>query len=483
MKQKNWTKIIKPIFIILLIISTIPSIIYLIQNKTILNFDKYFTILFNDTDKLEQTLIYIIVLAIITTLYVLILKNRDKIFKNIKQVYIFIAISATICIFIIPFISSDIFYYLGIGRLDAKYGQNPYYTTITEFVENEDNEKYLENDTTLAAGYSNPWSDTTVVYGPIWTLICKIVAGMSFGNIDIGMLLFKILGVLAHILNCYIIYKLTKKKIFVLLYGLNPFILLEGIVNVHNDMYIITFVLASIYFLLKKKNILASIIFLALATAIKYFTILLLPFIIIYHFRDKKPLERFKNCIIYGIIFILIMIIPYLLYIQDWTVLMGIFTQQEKFAKNFYIILMEYFPTIPNLVTTVNKTLLGAFVIIYLFTCITLINKRKIKFGKEIRKCEYFLIAFLFLLITNFQTWYIMWLFPLLMWQKAKDIKLITQISIISQFANSVFMINGEGWQNGTPFTFFMLLGFCVCLLIQGKKGHFKLRKEQKETS
>ena len=103
MKQKNWAKIIKPIFIILLIISTIPSIIYLIQNKTILNFDKYFTILFNDTDRLEQTVIYIIILAIITTLYVLILKNRDKIFKNIKQVYIFIAISATICIFIIPF--------------------------------------------------------------------------------------------------------------------------------------------------------------------------------------------------------------------------------------------------------------------------------------------------------------------------------------------------------------------------------------------
>lgn len=478
MNKKNWAKILKPMLIILLMVSTIPSIIYLIQNKTILNFDKYFTILFNDTDRLEQTVIYIIILAIITTLYVLILKNRDKIFKNIKQVYIFIAISATICIFIIPFISSDIFYYLGIGRLDSKYGQNPYYTTITEFVESEDNAKYLENDTTLSAGYSNPWSDTTVVYGPIWTLICKIIAGMSFGNIDIGILLFKILGGLAHILNCCIIYKLTKKKIFVLLYGLNPFILLEGIANVHNDMYIITFVLASIYFLIKKKNILASITFLALATAIKYFTILLLPFIIIYHFRDKKPLERFKNCIIYGIIFILIMIIPYLLYIQDWTVLMGIFTQQEKFAKNFYIILMEYFPTIPNLVTTVNKTLLGGFIIIYLFTCITLISKRQIKFGKEIRKCEYFLIAFLFLLITNFQTWYIMWLFPLLMWQKAKNIKLITQISIISQFANSVFMINGEGWENGTPFTFFMLLGICACLLIERERGHLKLRKE-----
>ena len=64
------------------------------------------------------------------------------------------------------------------------------------------------------------------------------------------------------------------------------------------------------------------------------------------------------------------------------------------------------------------------------------------------------------------------------MWQKAKNIKLITQISIISQFANSVFMINGEGWENGTPFTFFMLLGICACLLIERERGHLRLRKE-----
>lgn len=63
-------------------------------------------------------------------------------------------------------------------------------------------------------------------------------------------------------------------------------------------------------------------------------------------------------------------------------------------------------------------------------------------------------MAFLFLLITNFQTWYIMWLFPLMMWQKKENIQLIIQISIVSQFANSVFLINGDGWRNGTPFTF-----------------------------
>ncbi len=75
------------------------------------------------------------------------------------------------------------------------------------------------------------------------------------------------------------------------------------------------------------------------------------------------------------------------------------------------------------------------------------------------RKANYFIMAFLFLLITNFQPWYIMWLFPLLMWQKAENIKWIPQIAIISEFANSIFLTYGEGWQNGTPFTFIFIVG------------------------
>lgn len=54
---------------------------------------------------------------------------------------------AIIFIAVIPFTCSDVFYYLGVGRLDSKYHQNPYYTTIKEFVDSGDNNKYLEQDT------------------------------------------------------------------------------------------------------------------------------------------------------------------------------------------------------------------------------------------------------------------------------------------------------------------------------------------------
>ncbi len=474
-------RILLILFIMASIIFAVPSIRYMIQNGTVLNFNEYFKFCLDDSNRIGQAIIYIAVLVILTLSYFSILKSRKKLFKNIKEVYIYIAIISLIFVFVIPFLSSDIFYYLGIGRLDSQYNQNPYYVTIKDFVESGENSKYLEKDTVLAQGYSNDWGDTTVVYGPVWTFICRIVAGITFGNIDFALLVFKLLNMAIHIVNSYLIYKLTGKKLFVLLYGINPYMLIEGIANVHNDIYVVAFILASLYFLLKKKNLIISILFLALATAIKYFAILLLPFVIIYHFRDKKPSERLKKCIIYGILFLLIIVATYVIYVQDLQVLNGILTQQEKYAKNFYIILMEYF-NIPNLASKINSILLIIFIYIYFSTNVELLCEKKISFRRCARKYEYFLLAFLFLLITNFQPWYIMWLFPLMMWQKKRNMQLIVQISLISQFANTVFLINGEGWRNGTPFTFFMLLGISICLWLNQerdlKRKALKYRKQ-----
>lgn len=467
---------LKILYILFSICFAIPSIKYLLINKTILNFEQYFKYLLDDTYIIDQTLIYIVILSILTIIYLAIIKYRKQIFKNIKEILIFVSIIAMIFIIVLPFTSSDIFYYLGIGRIGSNYNQNPYYTTIKEFVEQDDNVNFLEKDTVLKQGDINYWSDTTVVYGPVWTMICQIVAFLSFGNIDIALLLFKILHVIIHVLNCYIIYKLSNKRIFVLIYGLSPFVLLEGIANVHNDIFIVFFVLMSIYFLIKQKKLLPSIIFLALATAIKYFTILLLPFMIIYHFKKEKPSKRLLKCILYGTIFIIIVLLLYLIYIQDVQVFNGIFTMQTRFAKNFYIIILEYFKEPQQLATIINKTLLYSFVIIYFFTYITVLNKKKISYREELQRYNYFLLAFLFLLITNFQPWYIMWLFPCIIWQKADMIKLIMQISLISEFGNSIFLAYSENWKNGVPFTFLMVTSILIAINLN-LRNRQKLRK------
>jgi uncharacterized membrane protein len=53
-----------------------------------------------------------------------------------------------------------------------------------------------------------------------------------------------------------------------LIYGANPTILFEALSNVHNDIFIVLFILLAIYFVTKKKNLMLSVAFIAMATAI-----------------------------------------------------------------------------------------------------------------------------------------------------------------------------------------------------------------------
>ena len=474
MKEKsekfNKAILLKILFIISSFLFIIPSLKYFIENKTVYQFEQWFKFLLDDSNRMNQTLLYVIVLSIITIFYILIIKNRNKLFKNFKSIIKYIAVVGCIYVFTIPFVCSDVFYYLGVGRIDSKYGQNPYYVTIKEYVDTEDNNQYLSQDTVLAQGYINDWADTTVVYGPVWQLICKVIAIFSFGNINIGLLVFKLINLLVHLVNCYLIYKVTGKKIFALIYGLNPFVLIEGIVCVHNDIFIVLFILLSLYFLLKKKNLLLSIIFLALCTGIKYFSILLLPFIIIYHFRKEKPLSRLFSCIKYGIIFAVTLLIPYLIYAQDLSILAGMGTQQEKVAKSIYIPISEYFSSSIS-ISDLSTLLLSIFVIVYFFTCLTLLFKKKILFREMIQIYTSFLLVFLFALITQFQPWYLMWLMPVIMWHKPNNLKTLGLIGIIAEFANSVFLLNGEGFINGTPFIAIMFIGILLCALIIEKNS------------
>lgn len=392
--------LIKLIFVLSCTIFCIPTLIYIFSGKSILEYNLEYKFLLNASNELNQTIIYIAALAIITILYVVIIKKRKELFSNIKQILKYVLLVSAVFLVIIPFTSSDVFYYLGIGRLDGGYNQNPYYTSIDDFVneniqaQNEETLNKLSNDTAIQKGISNVWSDTTVVYGALWTLICKIIGIFSFGNVALGLLIFKLLNIAAHLICCYLLYKITKKKIFPILYGLNPFILLEAIANVHNDIFIVLFVLFAIYFLKEKKNILISVIFLALATAIKYVAVLLLPFFIIYFYKNKKPKEKFLKCIEYGLVFIIVFAIPYLFYIKDLSVLNGIFAQQDKIAKGIYLLTQNQI--LPNISgETLKMIMMYAFIPIYGEICIVLLFDKKIMFNKLMQKAQYILIAFL----------------------------------------------------------------------------------------
>ncbi len=317
---------------------------------------------------------------------------------------------------------------------------------------------------------ANCWRYETVVYGPLWTFICKTLTSMSFGNIDIALIIFKIVNLLVHLLNCFIIWKITKKEKFVLLYGLNPFILFEALTNVHNDMFIILFILLAIYFAIKKKNIALSVAFVAMATAIKYLGILLLPFIVLYSVKDKKIIDKIKNCFIYGIEFVVIIVLFYLMYIKDFNILSGLFIQQAKYNRSIMLIFYYIFDKNIDIVKVIQNSLLLVFTIYYIYLAIKMLKTNKGTFSKFIRKYNVIIFIFTFILITNFNPWYIMWLFPTIMFLKGKNINTVINLSYASQIANVCsFALYNEEQYLGVPYFIILIVVTCILGKMQSK--------------
>jgi len=475
MKKIKKINILKVLLLIITICFAIPSIIYIAKNKTLLNFDgnlEFCYLLTNSMDRLYQTIIYAVLIIPFIILYYYLIKKREELFKNIKNVYKLIFSISALFLLIIPFESSDVFYYLGIGRLQEQYHQNPYYVDMKSYIDS--NNIDMSNDTVIQKGYKNNWSGTTSVYGALWTFICSIIAFLSFGNIDLGVLIFKIVNLIIHMANCYLLFKLSKKKIFTLIYGLNPFVLVEGIANAHSEVFIVFFMLLAIYMAVKKRNIILSLLFLALATDIKYFSILLLPLIVLYYYKDKDVKNRIIKCIECGGLFVIFAFIPYMFYIKDINVFMGLIEQRDRIAKGLYLVISECFKNSSNLIDIVKKTTLYAFSIIYIIKCFTILFNKDIKFYKEMRELFLFIVAFIFLLITNFQPWYLMWLTPFMIWQKAENIKLINQMQIMTLIANMVFLIYSENYKYGVGFFTILVIGILICIIKNKKKSIIK---------
>ena len=453
MEKNMKNKRLKLSFIVVSVMLAMPSMVYLVRNKGAYEFNIYYNFFLKDTSKILSTLVYLVLLVILIKLFYKICK--ENIFSSINEIIKFVACVGIVYILILPWTSSDIFYYMGVGELDGVYKQNPYYVSMREY--------YDENnidDQILEKGANNCWGSTTVVYGPIAQIFFKICSMVSMKNVTIALMVFKIVNYLIHLVNTYLIYKISNKKKFALLYAINPFILLEAISNVHNDVIIVLFILLSLYYLIKKKNLMLSIMFLAFATGIKYFPILLLPIIILYHYRkEKKVYIRLLRCIQYGIIFLAIMLLEYMPYYKDYKIFLAMIVQTERFSKSIYFMIIQY---IPSIYEYIRAVFILCFLLFYIKMCFNILIEKNIVFYKIMKKYNFALILFM-LILTNFQIWYLIWLFPTIIWQSKKTIKWIVQLGLIMEISNTAFMFFYESIRFDIIFVMvtmaFMILG------------------------
>lgn len=470
--QSSWLKLV---FIMCSILFVIPSWIYFFGNNKSVELPsnlEYCFFLNYGVSKNTQTAVYIVIISIMVITYCLIIKNGERVFNKIKGLFIFVFAISMIFAFSVPCFSSDIFYYMGVGRLAAAHGQNPYYTDLRGYVDS--NSIDISSDTVMQAGYKNYWSNTTVVYGALWTIICTVISFLSFGNLNVCMILFKLLNVGAHVLNCYLIYKISGKKLYAIIYGLNPFILVEGIMNVHNDMIVLFLILSALYMLRKKKNIFVAIACLALATSVKYVAIFLLPVIIIYHYKDKNVLTRFLKCLEWGLVYVAIVAVTYFPYFKDINVFIGIITQQTRLAKGLYSSIVVLLPENINCIAYIRSTFISIIFILYTVMSVKLLVNKNVKLYKEMRKVFFVFVYVLILILTNFQPWYFIWLSAFVIWQKPKYAKLIIVMQIAMLYANIKFLLTSESYVNAPSFFGTFVLISVGYLILEQIREHRK---------
>ncbi len=184
---------------------------------------------------------------------------------------------------------SDLFNYIGYARLGALHGLSPYTHVIG-------NEQY--DPVSLFVTWHH-WSSP---YGPLFTLLTYPLGGLSVSSaywlMKVMMVAFSA-GFVALVWQCA--RQLGHDPRFAVLFvGVNPIVLIYEIGGFHNDPVMLVPMMASISLLLARRYRWAGAA-LAAAIAVKFTAAVLLPFLLVMAWRQRKSLEVLIGVALAGI--------------------------------------------------------------------------------------------------------------------------------------------------------------------------------------
>lgn len=177
-----------------------------------------------------------------------------------------------------PALSDDYFRFIWDGSLVAA-GLNPYLKLPSQFLPD------INQIDGLTAGlYQNLNSpDYFSVYPPVCQFIFAVSTIISQEDNFTAVLVMRGILMLADLGNIFLIVTLLqrfqKPARLVLLYALNPLVIVELTGNLHFESLMILLTLAGLYYLIRQKIISAGVLF-ALAIGVKFLPLIFMPFIL-----------------------------------------------------------------------------------------------------------------------------------------------------------------------------------------------------------
>jgi hypothetical protein len=207
----------------------------------------------------------IVLLLIFIQIYFLFAKFIQK--ATLKKILLLALAVTLIASLSYPFLSHDLFSYLFDAKIIWHYRQNPYRFSPDQF----------SSDPWLRFMH---WTHRTYPYGPAWLIFTLIPALFSFGRFIINFYGLKLLNGLVFFLSGWLLLKINNNDRRVFTYWFfNPFLLIELLVNAHNDLLMLGLFFAALFFNQIKKPFLKSVSFLA-SLGTKFISGLSLPLLI-----------------------------------------------------------------------------------------------------------------------------------------------------------------------------------------------------------
>ena len=218
----------------------------------VMELTKYTT--YGDQQRILITYFFIIAIILLTLIQIFFLNSKFLNKFSIKKLLFIALITSTIASLSYTFLSSDIFSYLFAGKMVTFFHLNPYTNPPITVAGKE-----LWLPFTLWVDYSYYrifGIAIRYVYGPVF-LAYSIIPFLIFTSSRfLGVFFgYKLLNVLTFMICGWMILKINNydKKIFAYWF-FNPLLILELLINSHNDLIMVTFFIASVFFSTINKN-------------------------------------------------------------------------------------------------------------------------------------------------------------------------------------------------------------------------------------
>ncbi|HEX8965082.1 MAG TPA: hypothetical protein VF820_01455 [Patescibacteria group bacterium] len=228
--------------------------------------------------------LYLFILVLLFIFYGIFLYLSAQFKIKRRTVWEIICVTGFILLFSYSAFSYDIFNYIFDAKIVTHYFQNPYLHSALDF----------PKDPMLSFMH---WTQRTYPYGPVWLLLTIPLSFIGLQFFLPTFFLFKALGVASYFLTIIYLEKILqrlkpKSAVFgLVLFALNPLVIIESLVSAHIDIAMIAFGVISLYSLLDNKNIRSSFL-LILSIGVKFATGFLIPvyLFVLFLYKKNKPI-------------------------------------------------------------------------------------------------------------------------------------------------------------------------------------------------